>query len=136
MSIPFNVGDICARTCPVIDAAATCRSAARHLHEVLADELVVLEGETAVGMVSARDLVRKRSRSYRAPETGRHHHIGAAPELQPVLGEDGLVVGGVGRLLRGALRGGLLGRGPLGRGLLCGRLLDRRVLDRGWLGLR
>jgi hypothetical protein len=38
---------------------------------------------------SARDLVRKRSRSYRAPETGRHHHIGAAPELQPVLGDDG-----------------------------------------------
>ena len=38
---------------------------------------------------SARDLVRKRSRSYRAPETGRHHHIGAAPERQPVLGEDG-----------------------------------------------
>ena len=38
---------------------------------------------------SARDLVRKRSRTYRAPETGRHHHIGAAPELQPVLGEDG-----------------------------------------------
>jgi hypothetical protein len=23
------------------------------------------------------------------PETGRHHHIGAAPELQPVLGDDG-----------------------------------------------
>lgn len=38
---------------------------------------------------TARDLVRKRSRSYRAPETGRHHHIGAAPELQPVLGDDG-----------------------------------------------
>ena len=38
---------------------------------------------------SARDLVRKRSRTYRAPETARHHHIGAAPELQPVLGEDG-----------------------------------------------
>ena len=38
---------------------------------------------------SARDLVRKRSRTYRAPETGRHHHIGAAPELQPVLGEGG-----------------------------------------------
>ena len=38
---------------------------------------------------SARDLVRRRSRSYRAPETGRHHHIGAAPELQPVLGDDG-----------------------------------------------
>lgn len=38
---------------------------------------------------SARDLVRKRSRSYRRDETGRHHHIGAAPDLQPVLGEDG-----------------------------------------------
>jgi excinuclease UvrABC helicase subunit UvrB len=38
---------------------------------------------------SARDLVRTRSRSYRAPETGRHHHIGAAPERQPVLGDDG-----------------------------------------------
>ena len=37
----------------------------------------------------ARDLVRKRSRTYRAPETGRHHHIGAAPERQPVLGEEG-----------------------------------------------
>lgn len=38
---------------------------------------------------SARDLVRRRSRTYRAPETGRHHHIGAAPERQPVLGEQG-----------------------------------------------
>ncbi len=38
---------------------------------------------------SARDLVRRRSRSYKAPETGRHHHIGAAPELQPVLGDEG-----------------------------------------------
>lgn len=38
---------------------------------------------------SARDLVRRRSRTYKAPETGRHHHIGAAPELQPLLGEDG-----------------------------------------------
>lgn len=38
----------------------------------------------------ARDLVRRRSRSYRQDETGRHHHIGAAPERQPVLGEDGL----------------------------------------------
>ena len=38
---------------------------------------------------SARDLVRKRSRTYRAPDTGRHHHIGAAPERQPVLGESG-----------------------------------------------
>ncbi len=39
---------------------------------------------------SARDLVRKRSRSYRRDETGRHHHIGAAPDLQPVLGDDGM----------------------------------------------
>jgi len=38
---------------------------------------------------SARDLVRRRSRAYRAPETGRHHHIGAAPERQPVLGDGG-----------------------------------------------
>lgn len=38
---------------------------------------------------TARDLVRKRSRSYARDETGRHHHIGAAPELQPMLGEDG-----------------------------------------------
>jgi excinuclease UvrABC nuclease subunit len=38
---------------------------------------------------SARDLVRKRRGSYRAPETGRHHHIGSAPEHQPLLGEDG-----------------------------------------------
>ena len=38
---------------------------------------------------SARELVRRRNRTYRAPETGRHHHIGAAPERQPVLGESG-----------------------------------------------
>ncbi len=38
---------------------------------------------------SARDLVRKRRGDYRAPETGRHHHIGAAPERQPLLDEDG-----------------------------------------------
>ena len=38
---------------------------------------------------SARDLVRKRSRTYRRPETGRHHHMGTAPELQPLLGEEG-----------------------------------------------
>jgi hypothetical protein len=37
---------------------------------------------------TARDLVRRRSGTYRRPETGRHHHIGAAPELQPLLGED------------------------------------------------
>jgi hypothetical protein len=41
------------------------------------------------GTSRARDLVRKRSRAYRAPDTGRHHHIGAAPERQPVLGEQG-----------------------------------------------
>ena len=37
--------------------------------------------------LSARDLVRKRTRSYARDETGRHHHIGAAPDLQPMLGE-------------------------------------------------
>ena len=38
---------------------------------------------------SARDLVRKRARTYTQDETGRHHHIGAAPERQPMLTEDG-----------------------------------------------
>lgn len=38
---------------------------------------------------TARDLVRKRARSYKQDETGRHHHIGAAPERQPMLTEDG-----------------------------------------------
>lgn len=38
---------------------------------------------------TARDLVRKRSRSYRRDETGRHHHIGAAPERQPMLTDEG-----------------------------------------------
>ena len=38
---------------------------------------------------SARDLVRRRTRSYARDETGRHHHIGAAPDLQPMLGEGG-----------------------------------------------
>lgn len=47
------------------------------------------EDESAAPPPSSRDLVRKRRRDYRAPETGRHHHIGAAPERQPVLGEDG-----------------------------------------------
>ncbi len=41
---------------------------------------------------SARDLVRKRSRTYKQDETGRHHHIGAAPERQPLLTEDGAVL--------------------------------------------
>jgi len=39
---------------------------------------------------TARDLVRKRSRSYRRDETGRHNHIGAAPDLQPLLGGQGV----------------------------------------------
>lgn len=38
---------------------------------------------------TARDLVRKRARSYKRDETGRHHHIGAAPERQPLLTDDG-----------------------------------------------
>ncbi len=33
---------------------------------------------------SARDLVRKRRGDYRAPETGRHHHLGGAPERMPL----------------------------------------------------
>jgi excinuclease UvrABC helicase subunit UvrB len=41
---------------------------------------------------SARDLVRKRSRTYRQDETGRHHHIGGAPERQPLLTDDGAVL--------------------------------------------
>lgn len=45
--------------------------------------------DTGDARPSARDLVRRRSRSYRRDETGRHHHIGSAPDLQPVLGEDG-----------------------------------------------
>jgi hypothetical protein len=47
------------------------------------------DGTPGPGTSRARDLVRKRSRTYRAPDTGRHHHIGAAPERQPVLGEQG-----------------------------------------------
>ena len=41
---------------------------------------------------SARDLVRKRARTYKQDETGRHHHIGAAPERQPLLTDDGAVL--------------------------------------------
>ena len=43
---------------------------------------------------SARDLVRRRRGVYRAPETGRHHHIGAAPDRQPLLGDDGSAADG------------------------------------------
>lgn len=39
---------------------------------------------------SARDLVRKRSRSYKAPDGARMHHIGAAPELVPVHTDEGV----------------------------------------------
>ena len=41
---------------------------------------------------SARDLVRKRAGSYQAPETGRRHHIGAAPDAVPVHTDDGVGV--------------------------------------------
>lgn len=41
---------------------------------------------------SARDLVRRRSRTYGRDETGRHHHIGAAPERQPLLTDEGAVL--------------------------------------------
>lgn len=40
---------------------------------------------------SARDLVRKRTR-YRAPDTGRRHHIGAAPAAVPVHTDEGVGV--------------------------------------------
>jgi hypothetical protein len=39
---------------------------------------------------SARDLVRKRSRSYGPLDGSRMHHIGAAPDLVPVHTEDGV----------------------------------------------
>jgi excinuclease UvrABC helicase subunit UvrB len=38
---------------------------------------------------SARDLVRKRRGSYQAPDTGRHHHLGGAPEKMPLHDADG-----------------------------------------------
>ncbi len=41
---------------------------------------------------SARDLVRGRARTYRAPDTGRRHHIGAAPDAVPVHTDDGVAV--------------------------------------------
>ena len=41
---------------------------------------------------SARDLVRKRARAYRPAETGRRHHIGAAPDAVPLHTEDGVGV--------------------------------------------
>lgn len=41
---------------------------------------------------SARDLVRKRSRTYAAPDTGRMHHIGGAPDAVPVHTDDGVAV--------------------------------------------
>lgn len=42
--------------------------------------------------VSARDLVRRRAGTYRAPATGRRHHIGAAPEAVPVHTDEGVAV--------------------------------------------
>lgn len=45
---------------------------------------------------SARDLVRKRARTYKQDETGRHHHIGAAPERQPLLTDEGATLIGTG----------------------------------------
>lgn len=41
---------------------------------------------------SARDLVRRRARTYAAPETGRRHHIGAAPAAVPVHTDEGVAV--------------------------------------------
>lgn len=50
---------------------------------------------------SARELVRRRRGAYRAPDTGRHHHIGAAPDRQPLLGP-GDVADGVPRYVEAA----------------------------------
>lgn len=41
----------------------------------------------------ARDLTRLSTRRREVPETGRMHHLGAAPEWMPVLGPDGRQVG-------------------------------------------
>ena len=38
---------------------------------------------------TARDLVRRRRGDYRAADTGRHHHLGGAPERMPLLDEEG-----------------------------------------------
>jgi len=38
---------------------------------------------------TARDLVRRRGRSYARDETGRHHHMGGAPERQPLFTDRG-----------------------------------------------
>ena len=38
---------------------------------------------------SARDLVRKRRGVYTAPETGRHHHLGGAPQQMPLHDDTG-----------------------------------------------
>ena len=38
----------------------------------------------------ADELTRRRAGSYAAPETGRHHHLGAAPDRQPLHTEDGV----------------------------------------------
>jgi excinuclease UvrABC helicase subunit UvrB len=45
--------------------------------------------QAATPPASARDLVRRRARSYARDETGRHHHIGAAPESQPLHTDEG-----------------------------------------------
>lgn len=39
--------------------------------------------------VSGRELSRRRRGTYGGAETGRHHHIGAAPANQPRLGDEG-----------------------------------------------
>ncbi len=38
---------------------------------------------------SARELVRRRRGTYTAPETGRHHHLGGAPQQMPLHDEHG-----------------------------------------------
>jgi excinuclease UvrABC helicase subunit UvrB len=46
------------------------------------------DGQVPAGSGRARDLVGRR-RQRKAPETGRAHHLGAAPTVMPVLRDDG-----------------------------------------------
>lgn len=43
--------------------------------------------------VDARELSRRRSTRRRYADTGRRHHLGAAPTRMPVYGEDGAIIG-------------------------------------------
>ena len=64
------------------------RAESRHAAEVDSAAVRPEDAQAAAAeRTSVRDLVRRRRRDYRAADTGRHHHMGTAPALQPVLGE-------------------------------------------------